>query len=84
MGTCAPPGSACNCLNSSKPLRSGRPTSRMASAGSSAANSRSAASAVAHHTGAKPSVASTYWIVSAMPDSSSTTRMRGLLSMPLW
>ncbi len=81
MGTCAPPGRACNRLNSSNPLRSGKPTSRMASAGGCAANSRRAASAVLHHTGANPSVASTYWIVSAMPDSSSTTRMRCLLSM---
>jgi hypothetical protein len=81
MGTEAPPGSACSRRNSSKPLQSGRPTSRIASAGGAAAKTASAEAASAQSTGSNPSCASTYRMVSAMPGSSSTTRMRGLGSM---
>ena len=63
-------------LKTRKPFRSGGPTSRMTSAGFSVCN-RQRCIPVATHSGSKPSVRSAYCSVSAMPGSSSTTRMAG-------
>ena len=66
-------------LKTSKPLASGKPTSRMTSAGGSAPMRASASSPVATQAGSKPSVRSAYCSVSAMPDSSSTISTRGFM-----
>ena len=47
-----------SCLNSSKPLMSGKPTSRMINPGAVPASACRAAAPVEHHSGSKPSVES--------------------------